>query len=44
MVGIDGLSLVNVPEEFKDNKQVVIKAIQQNGNSLQYASENLRND
>jgi len=40
----NGLSLKNVEESLKNDRDLVQAAVQQNGRALQYASEDLRND
>ena len=40
----DGLNLENAPDEFKDNKEVVLAAVEQNGSALEFASNRLQRD
>ena len=40
----DGLSLKFVSEKFRNRKDVVVRAVKQNGLAIQYASPELRNN
>ena len=43
-VKLDGLSLNFAPDNFKDDKEVVLTAINQNAMAIRFASERLKND
>jgi Domain of unknown function (DUF4116) len=43
-VGIDGFLLESLNDQYRQDQNIVMTAVNQNGNALQYASNDLKND